>query len=195
MSEEIKTNKKPWFNRIWSAVTGLVIGIAAMFGISTSQISDIKNDAKEAYAKIQEIQACIEEKDYVSVIKAANDAAKSIKQIIGEVKETTDEAKESYNFYKNSIEEIKTAMNAKDYKKASDNATKLLAKLVEKVPADQLTGVEEKIYKILEGFVKSINEGKYDDANELLNGKEVLVIPPIPSVPTVTETPTVPEVK
>ena len=175
MSEEVKVTedkpvvKKGWFNRAWSAVAGLIVGIAAMFGVNQAQLSTVKADATKAYADVQAVIAAIQEKKYIEAIEAGKNAMESLKTITGEVKEITEVVKDSAEEYKGAVLEIKTAADAKDYKKVLELSTALAAKITEKVPADQLTGTTKKVYDIVAQVINDSKDGKYEPVIDLVN--------------------------
>ncbi len=165
---ENTTVKKSWFNRAWSAVAGLIVGIAAMFGVNQAQLSTVKADATKAYADVQAVIAAIQDKKYLEAIEAGKNAMESLKTITGEVKEITEVVKDSAEEYKGAVLEIKAAADAKDYKKVLELSTALAAKITEKVPADQLTGTTKKVYDIVAQIINDSKDGKYEPVINLV---------------------------
>lgn len=189
MSEE----KKSWFNRIWSAMTGLIVGVAAMFGVNHQQVTGIKNDVKGAYDKVQEVQVAIENKDLVGAITAVTDAANALKEIVGEVNDTKETVVESFESYKAQVAEIKAAIDAKDWKASHDKAVDFAAALTAKVPADQLTGSAKTAYDLTSKFITDVDEGKYDGA--IAFAEKIMALfnkTAAPEVPSIPETPAAP---
>lgn len=105
MSEEVKketeVKKTGWASKIWSAIIGIVVGVAGMFGISQDQIKTEKakvetmktsvveaiynleqGDAKAAIVNLKEITATT--KEVAADIKAAAEKAKAEKQTVVE---------------------------------------------------------------------------------------------------------------
>lgn len=179
MSEEKKTNcegevvetkkeKKSWFNRIWSAVTGLIVGVAAMFGINAGQVQDLKNDIDTLKAKTENVQNAYKSGDIKGVLDAAKELVEAGKEVVDSGKDIVDTGKTAFNEYKASADEIKSAIDAKDYKTAHDKAIDLSNVLINKFPGDTLAGVPKTVYDLLQEFIKAIDEGKYDVAVEFV---------------------------
>ena len=165
MSEEIKVEtetkpvKKSWFNRVWAAVAGLVIGVAGMFGINQAQVAEIKNDATKA---IQEVKATVD------AIESGKNAISTLQTITGEVKDAAEIAKDSVEQYKATVVELKAAVDAKDWKKAVEIANGLTKKIIEAIPEDKLEGTTKKVYDLAKEISVGIDEKKYDPVIELV---------------------------
>lgn len=172
MSEETNTEVKPvkasWYNRIWAALTGLVVGIAAMFGVSQTQLTTVKNDATDAYKQIQIMIDAVKNKDYATAIEAGKTAVTKLQAITGEVKEISGVVKEAGDEYKESVLGIKAAIEAKDYAKASADCGTLIAKITANIPADKLTGKTKQIYDFVVLIKTNIDEKKYDATLETI---------------------------
>ena len=168
MSEEIKVEKKSWFNRVWSFTLGLVIGVAGVFGIKQPQINAIKADAEKAYTEVTAAVEAVKNKDYAGAIESGKNAATTLQTITGEVKEVAEIAKDTAEQYKDAVLELKAAVDAKDWKAALTSGTALLGKITENVPAENLTGKPKEIYDIATQVVNDINEQKYDPVIDLV---------------------------
>ena len=161
--------KKSWFNRVWSAMTGLIVGIAAMFGIKEVQINEIKENVKTAYDQVQNVKNALENKDFAGATDAIGKAGNAITNVIGDVKETIDVAKETWEVYKVSFNEIKVAMDANNHAEAHTKAVALADKILNDIPEDQMTGKTKEIYNLICGFIDDVKNGKYDAAIETIN--------------------------
>jgi hypothetical protein len=80
------TKKATWWNRIWSAIVGAVVAVAAMFGITEPKIAEQK-------AKVEEVKNIAAET--LENIKAGKieDAKAGLELIIESGKEVTEQAK------------------------------------------------------------------------------------------------------
>jgi len=178
MSEEnnegTKPVKKSWFNRIWAAVTGIVIGVAGMFGINQSKVAEIKNEASKAIEEVKATVDAIQNKNYIEAIESGKNAISTLQTITGEVKEVADAAKDTVEYYKTTVLELKSAVDAKDWTKAVEIANGLTAKILEAVPEDKLEGPLKSVYDFAKKIVAEINDKKYDPAIELV-GKMVVL--------------------
>lgn len=168
MSEEKEQVTKSWFNRFWSAVLGVVIGIAAMFGVNHVQINSIKEDVKKAYAEVQTTITAIQEKKYFDAIESGKNAITTLQTITGEVKEAIDVAKTGIEEYKADYLELKAAVDAKDWKTATTVVNRLLQKINENAPVESLTGFPKKLYDLLITINKNIEAGAYDPIIETI---------------------------
>lgn len=166
---ETKKEKKSWFNRVWSAVTGLIVGVAAMFGINAGQVQDLKNDLADVKAKTENVQTAYKNGDIKGVLDAAKELVESGKEAVDSAKDIVDTGKVAYTEYKNKAEEIKTAIEAKDYTTAHAKAVDLSALLLENFPVTPLTGVQKTVYDLLQEFITAVDEGKYDTAVAFLD--------------------------
>lgn len=167
-AETPATEKKPWFNRIWSAVTGIVIGLAAMFGVNYYQANEIKKNAETAFTNVQAVIQAIKDKDYAAAMNAAQSAVTNIKTIAGDVKEASATVKESYEQYRESVKAIQAAVKAKDLKTAAATATKLIADITKNIPAESLTGKTKEIFDIAKQIVTDAEAGKYEPVVSLV---------------------------
>lgn len=179
MSEEtvIVEKKKSggWFSRICSAVAGLVVGIASMFGIDRGQINEIKGQAQQVQNQIQQVQEAIKTGDYVNALENVADAIDGIQKITGDVKDAADDAKKAAEEYKNDIDAIVEAARSKDYAGVAAQAKNLVAKINAKVPADQLTGIPLQIHSALEKLIADIDGGRFDGINKAVNNLRALI--------------------
>lgn len=164
----VKTTKKSWFNRIWSAFTGLIVGVAAMFGVDQARITDIKEDVEEIGTKAEAVQVALQEKKYDEAIAGIKDVVTSAKEVASSVKEVKDEVQLKFNEYKSEYMKIKTAVESKNYTEAHNLAVSLAAKLTTEFPGDKLTGVPKAAYDLLNTFMKDLDEKKYDNLVELV---------------------------
>ena len=164
----VKTTKKSWFNRIWSAFTGLIVGVAAMFGVDQTRITDIKEDVKEISTKAEAVQVALQEKKYDEAIAGIKDVVTSAKEIASSVKEIKDEVQLKFNEYKSEYMKIKAAVESKNYTEAHTLAVSFAAKLTTDFPDDKLTGVPKTAYVLLNTFMKDLDEKKYDNLVELV---------------------------
>lgn len=161
-----KPAKKSWFNRVWSAVTGLIVGVAAMFGVNKAQVAEIKSEVQTAYEKVQNVQTAIENKDFAGAIGAVTDAAAALKEVIGDVKDTANTVKENLEAYVDEFETLNNALKAKDWEAAKAAAQVLLDDITSKMPVDQMSGKTKDVYDKVVEVLANINAGKYDDAVE-----------------------------
>ena len=174
MSEEIKVEtetkpvKKSWFNRVWAAVAGLVIGVAGMFGINQAQVAEIKNDATKAIQEVKATVDAIQNKKYIDAIESGKNAISTLQTITGEVKDAAEIAKDSVEQYKATVVELKAAVDAKDWKKAVEIANGLTKKIIEAIPEDKLEGTTKKVYDLAKEISVGIDEKKYDPVIELV---------------------------
>lgn len=161
---EEKPAKKSWFNRVWSAFTGLVVGVAAMFGINRAQVNEIRAEVQTAYDKVKEVQVAVENKDWGTAISAATDAAAALKEAVGDVKDAADTAKDTFEGYVADFETLKATVEAKDWVAAKNAAVELVKKITANIPVEQLEGKTKDLYEALNSFIQSLDEGKYDNA-------------------------------
>lgn len=174
MSEEVKVEtetkpvKKSWFNRVWAAVAGLVIGVAGMFGINQAQVAEIKNDATKAIQEVKATVDAIQNKKYIDAIESGKNAISTLQTITGEVKDAAEIAKDSVEQYKATVVELKAAVDAKDWKKAVEIANGLTKKIIEAIPEDKLEGTTKKVYDLTKEISVGIDEKKYDPVIELV---------------------------
>ena len=94
------TKKTTWWNRIWSAIVGAVVAVAAMFGITEPQIAEqkakveeVKNIAAETLenikaGKIEDAKAGLE-----LIVESGKEVAEQAKKDIESVKEKAKDAK------------------------------------------------------------------------------------------------------
>ena len=164
IAQNDKPVKKSWFNRVWSAVTGLIVGVAAMFGVNKAQVAEIKNEVQNAYDKVKEVQTAVEEKDWGTAIGATAEAIEALKEVVGDAKDAADTVKENLEAYVDEFEALKGAIEAKDWEAAKAAAQVLLDDITSKIPADQLTGKTKDIYEKIVEVLGNINDGKYDAA-------------------------------
>jgi hypothetical protein len=178
MSENIEKNevktettveKKSWFNRVWSAMSGLIVGIAAMFGIKQTQINEIRNDMQNVYDQVQNIKTAIDNKDLDAAATAVGNASDAITEVIGDVKVVGEIAKENWETYKATINEIKLAIQNKNYSESHDKAVLLASKILGEIPEDEMTGKTREIYQRINGFINDVKDGKYDSAIDTIN--------------------------
>ena len=161
--KEEKKVKKSWFNRVWSAVTGLIVGVAAMFGVNKAQVAEIKSEVQTAYDKVKEVQTAVENKDWGAAIGAVTDAAAALKEVVGDVKEAAETAKDAFEGYVADINTLKEAVDAKDWVAAKDAAVALIKKITDNIPVEQLEGKTKDLYESVNSVVTSLDEGKYDN--------------------------------
>lgn len=161
--------KKSWFNRIWSAMTGLIVGIAAMFGIKQTQINEIRNDVQNVYDQVQNIKTAIDNKDLDAAATAVGNASNAITDVIGDVKAAGEIAKENWEIYKVTINEIKLAIQNKNYSESHDKAVLLASKILAEIPEDEMTGKTREIYQCINGFINDVKDGKYESAIVTIN--------------------------
>ena len=163
MSEETKAVKKAgWFNRVWSAVFGVIVGVAAMFGVSTVQMNNVKTNAEKAYVEIQATIDAIQAKKYFEAIEAGKNAINTIQTITGEVKEIIDTGKDGIDEFKATIDSLKAAIDAKDYKTALTIVNDLIAKIKAAIPEDKLSPKAKQVIDLLNQISADLNENKYD---------------------------------
>lgn len=162
MSEETKEVKKSWFNRAWSAVFGVIVGIAAMFGVSQYQMNEVKTNAEKAYIEIRATIEAIQEKKYFEAIEAGKNAISTIQTITGDVKEIIDTGKDGIDEFKGTIDSLKAAIDAKDYKTALTIVNDLVAKIKAAIPEDKLSPKAKQVIDLLNQISTDLNEGKYD---------------------------------
>lgn len=167
MTEEIKVEKKSWFNKAWSFVLGLAIGVAGMLGVKQPQINSIKADVEKAYTEVAATVEAVKNKDYAGALENGKNAATTLQAITGEVKEVAETAKDAIEQYKDAVAALKTAIDAKDWKAALAAAKTLTDKIVENTPADKLEGKPKEVYDIVTQIVNDINENKYDPVIDL----------------------------
>jgi len=168
-TKETPKEKKSWFNRVWSAVAGLVVGLAAMFGINQAQINAIKEDATKAYEQVQTTITAIQDKKYIDAIESGKNAISTLQTITGEVKEVVEIAKGSIDEYKDAAIEIKIAIDEKRYPEALKLTADLIAKITEKMPEDTITGKPKELLDIIKQISDDLNAGKYDPVIDLAN--------------------------
>ena len=106
------TKKSTWWNRIWSAIVGAVLAVAAMFGITTDQVAEqkakteeVKKLASEALelakaGKIEDAKAALE-----LAVETGKEVVTEAKKVVEKAKETKaeDVAKEAVKGAKESI--------------------------------------------------------------------------------------------
>ena len=189
MSEEIKPNEitpktkdetskaKGVLNKIWTIVAGAIIGVASMLGVNKTQIDAIKNDANDEYKEVQNVVTAIQNKEYITAIDSAMKASEKLKTIAGEVKEATDTAKEGIEVYKLQIADLKTAAEAKDYKKVVAIASKIAEDITTAIPADKLTGKQKEIYDLIVQIIQDANAQKYDPIIDIITKISAIVKP------------------
>lgn len=174
MSEEIKVEtettpaKKSWFNRVWAAVVGLIVGIAGMLGINQAQVAEIKNETTKAIQEVKATVDAIQNKKYIDAIESGKNALSALQTITGEVKDAAEIAKDSIEQYKATVVELKAAVDAKDWAKAVEIANGLTKKIIEAVPEDKLQGTTKKVYDLAKEISVGIDEKKYDPVIELV---------------------------
>lgn len=162
MSEETKEVKKSWFNRAWSTVFGIIVGVAAMFGISTVQMNSVKANAEKAYVEIQTTIEAIQAKKYFEAIEAGKNAISTIQTITGDVKEIIDTGKDGIDEFKTTIDSLKAAIDAKDYKTALTIVNDLLAKIKKAIPEEKLSPKAKQVVDLLNQIEADLKENKYD---------------------------------
>lgn len=170
-SEEKQSKKSlfAWFNRIWSAVSGFIVGLLAMFGIDRGEVAEIKSNVQEAIGKVQEVQMDIKDGKYIEALSGIIELGNDLKDITGDVKEAVIEVKENIDGYKADVEAVKEAVEGKDWIAAKDAATELAKKISDAIPEDQLTGKQKEIYDSVNSFVEKLDNGDYDSAISIAN--------------------------
>lgn len=111
-NKEVKTvetasKKSTWLNRIWSAVVGLAVGVAGMFGISQDQI-------KAERAKVELMKVAVTDAIYnlqQGDVKAATinlkEVAATTQKVAADIKEAAEKAKSNKQ---NIVEKAKEAI-------------------------------------------------------------------------------------
>ena len=110
--------------------------------------------------------------EYGKALVCANESIKITSKIVKEGKDAAETVKTSYLEYKDAVAEIKTAVDAKDWKKTVALSSALAKKITDRVPADQLEGTTKTIYDNVNAIVTNANEGKYD---KVIDMAEVLI--------------------
>lgn len=159
MSEETKKN---WWKNIASAIVGLIIGIASMFGINQSDLADLKGNVEKAYSQIKSVKIALDNKQYLDAIDAAKKAIAEMEDLIQKAKDAAAIAQDSIDEYKAVAAEIKAAAEAKDYKKVVALSTDIIEKINQAVPADKLTGKVKQLHDLITQIIADAKEEKYE---------------------------------
>lgn len=90
-----RSKKATWWNRIWSAIVGAVLSVAAMFGITTEQINEQKAKTEEVKNLAGEALDAIKKGDVATAKAALELATETGKQVVDNAKQVVDNVKEA----------------------------------------------------------------------------------------------------
>jgi ElaB/YqjD/DUF883 family membrane-anchored ribosome-binding protein len=95
-----RSKKATWWNRIWSAIVGAVLAVAAMFGITEPQI-------KEQKAKVEEVTKLAGEALELAKAGKIEDAKAALELAVESGKELKEQAKKDVESVKEKAKEAK----------------------------------------------------------------------------------------
>lgn len=121
-SVESKTTgkKQTWWNRFWSALTGAILAVAAMFGITSDQIAEQKENVKEVKTLASEALNAIKAGDVKTATAKLTEAGEVGKEVVSAAKDVVDKAKATDK--KDIINTVKESFTSKDKKAVTDAA-------------------------------------------------------------------------
>lgn len=154
-----------WFNRIWACVSGIVIGIAAMFGIDKAKVEDTVKATGETLEAAAETIEAAKDKDWEAVKENAAATVEAGKAAAEKGKEVYEIGKNTFDYYQAQVDEIQKLCDAGDWKAAHDKAVYLADLLVKAFPEEVLNpGPAKAAYGLLKDFITDLDAGKYDQA-------------------------------
>jgi hypothetical protein len=108
------TKKATWWNRIWSAILGAVLAVAAMFGVNTEQIKEQKAKTEEVKTLAGEALAAFKAGDTKTGMEKLNAVQTVGKEVVKNTKEMVETVKNADK--KTVVENIKTALTSANTK-------------------------------------------------------------------------------
>jgi len=127
------TKKATWWNRIWSAILGAILAVAAMFGVNADQIKEQKAKTEEVKTLAGEALAAFKAGDTKTGMEKLNAVQTVGKEVVKNTKEMVETVKKTDK--KTVVEKIKTALtssNTKAVKATAKQYTEPAAKPVAK---------------------------------------------------------------
>ena len=108
------TKKATWWNRIWSAIVGAILAVAAMFGITTDQVAEQKENVKQVKTLASEALESIKKGDVATAQAKLNEAQEVGKEVVSKTKEAIETIKKTDK--KEVVEKVKNALTSANTK-------------------------------------------------------------------------------
>lgn len=89
------TKAKSWWNRIWSAIVGAVLAVAAMFGITTDKVAHEKALVTQVKQYAEDALADIKNGNLTEAAKKLEQANAIGKNVVEDVKDTAEKIKDA----------------------------------------------------------------------------------------------------
>jgi uncharacterized phage infection (PIP) family protein YhgE len=111
------SKKQTWWNRIWSAIVGAIVAVAAMLGITTEEVNEQKARVQKITVCVTEAKEALSKGDIASAKAKVEEAITISKEIAGDVKQVKENADKL-------IETVKTEVEKKAAEAAEKKADK-----------------------------------------------------------------------
>lgn len=108
------TKKATWWNRVWSGFVGALLAVAAMFGITTDQVAEQKENVKQVKTLASEALESIKNGDIATAKAKLNEAQEVGKEVVEKAKEAVDTIKKTDK--KEVVEKVKNALTSANTK-------------------------------------------------------------------------------
>jgi hypothetical protein len=115
------TKKATWWNRIWSGFVGALLAVAAMFGITTDQVAEQKENVKQVKTLASEALESIKKGDIATAQAKLNEAQEVGKEVVEKAKEAVETIKKTDK--KEVVEKVKNALTSANTKTVKTAAT------------------------------------------------------------------------